>query len=171
MVRKARCVGAGEDAWDITHDAFLCLIVRLSDTASPVLIDNMLAYATTVVFRLTLNQLCRGRRPPMVNFEFEQILGSLIMSREFESPEAILNTRLTERWRCKVLEKALLRLTPRHRQVIRMYHIHGMKCSKIGLVLGIPVDTVVNRLRHARQKLSQILANELSAERRKELLS
>lgn len=171
MVRKARYAGAGEDAWDIAHDAFLCLTVRLSDTASPVLIDNMLAYATTVVYRLTLNLLYRERRPAIVDVESMQMLSSLAMSCESQSPEAIVSTRSSNQWRCAVLEEALPSLAPRHRQVIRMHHIHGMKCGEIARVLGIPADTVVNRLRYARQRLSKVLADELSAERLKELLS
>jgi len=54
--------------------------------------------------------------------------------------------------------RALLRLTPDHREIILMAHFQGMAYREMADALGIPIGTVMSRLHNARQALRERLS-------------
>jgi RNA polymerase sigma factor (sigma-70 family) len=57
----------------------------------------------------------------------------------------------------ELLNKALGRLTPRHRSVVELTYHFGYSYSEIAEIMGCPVNTVKTRMFHARAKLRRIL--------------
>lgn len=56
-----------------------------------------------------------------------------------------------------LLDKALGRLSPRHRSVVELTYQFGYSYTEIAEILGCPVNTVKTRMFHARAKLRRIL--------------
>ncbi len=55
--------------------------------------------------------------------------------------------------------RALDRLSPEQRAVVELTYLHGYKYTEIAEIAGCPVGTVKTRMRHAREKLRQALAD------------
>jgi len=51
------------------------------------------------------------------------------------------------------LDRAFLRLTPRHRAVFVLHHHAGIPVAEIAEIVGVPIGTVKSRLHHATQAL------------------
>ena len=51
------------------------------------------------------------------------------------------------------LDRAFLRLTPRHRAVFVLHHYAGLPLTEIAEIVGVPVGTVKSRLHHAARSL------------------
>lgn len=56
------------------------------------------------------------------------------------------------------VSRALARLTPKHRDVLRLVYFHGFGCREIAGLMGCPVQTVKTRAFHARRRLRHLLA-------------
>lgn len=61
-----------------------------------------------------------------------------------------------------VLEDALLRLSYRLRESFFLHVLQGYTAAELAVVLGIPRDTVLSRVRRAREALAVILADSRS---------
>jgi RNA polymerase sigma-70 factor (ECF subfamily) len=57
------------------------------------------------------------------------------------------------------VQTALSKLSPKHAEVVRMYHIEDMSYENIALTLNIPRGSVMSRLFHARKKMRTFLNN------------
>jgi RNA polymerase sigma-70 factor (ECF subfamily) len=55
------------------------------------------------------------------------------------------------------VQAALSKLSPKHAEVIRMYHIEEMSYENIASTLNIPKGSVMSRLFHARKKMQTFL--------------
>ena len=55
------------------------------------------------------------------------------------------------------VQAALSKLSPKHAEVIRMYHIEDMSYEAIAKSLKIPKGSVMSRLFHARKKMQALL--------------
>jgi len=55
------------------------------------------------------------------------------------------------------VQAALSKLSPKHAEVIRMYHIEDMSYENIASTLNIPKGSVMSRLFHARKKMQTFL--------------
>lgn len=60
------------------------------------------------------------------------------------------------------LREAMTSLTPEHRAVVDLTYFHGMGYREIAEVVNCPVDTVKTRMFHARRRLKQALAGDIS---------
>jgi RNA polymerase sigma-70 factor (ECF subfamily) len=61
------------------------------------------------------------------------------------------------------VNRALEELSPDHRAVILLAVVEGFTCREIGVILSVPVGTVMSRLSRARQMLRDKLASGRSA--------
>jgi len=55
------------------------------------------------------------------------------------------------------VETAISKLSPKHAEIIRMYHIEDMSYENIASTLNIPKGSVMSRLFHARKKMRDLL--------------
>lgn len=59
--------------------------------------------------------------------------------------------------RKRVLGEALLRLSPRHREVLELVFYHEMTCKEVSNLLSIPENTVKTRVFYAKNALKKVL--------------
>jgi RNA polymerase sigma-70 factor (ECF subfamily) len=72
-----------------------------------------------------------------------------------EAPQPDTQAETNER--AEIVRNALLRLEPRHREVVALRHYEGLKFFEIGEVLGIPEGTVKSRMAEALTQLTRLL--------------
>ena len=69
------------------------------------------------------------------------------------SPEAALQ----EKHRSELLQSALTRLSPEHREIIELVYYHEKSVEDCARILGIPAATVKTRMFYARKKLAELV--------------
>ena len=92
----------------------------------------------------------RSRRPPLASREPEDDGGV--------SPDEPIERALL-RWQ---VQAALERLTPEHREVVRLAHLGGLSVREIAEGLGLPEGTVKSRTYYALQNL-RLALDEMEA--------
>ena len=92
----------------------------------------------------------RARRPPLATREPEPEGGA---SADEPIERALL------RWQ---VQSALERLTPEHREVVRLAHLGGLSVKEIANLLGLPAGTVKSRTFYALQNL-RLALDEMEA--------
>jgi RNA polymerase sigma-70 factor, ECF subfamily len=91
----------------------------------------------------------RARRPPLAAREPEG---------EEASPDEPIERALL-RWQ---VQAALERLTPEHREVVRLAHLGGLSVKEIAKLLGLPAGTVKSRTYYALQNM-RLALDEMEA--------
>ena len=91
----------------------------------------------------------RSRRPPMAVREPEEEAGS---------PDEPIERALL-RWQ---VQAAIARLTPEHREVVRLAHLGGLTVKEVAELLGLPEGTVKSRTYYALQNL-RLTLDEMEA--------
>jgi len=104
----------------------------------------------------------RRRRRPVVSFE-ERLYSredgmTLLDACEDSHPDA---EEICARAELRILlTKAIKRLSPAYRRVIR-YYMDGRSAAEVAEALGVPVGTIKARLSRARATLAKMLRREL----------
>ena len=65
---------------------------------------------------------------------------------------------MEKRERSDVLQRCLAKLTPLHREVINLIYYQGKKVEEVAQFTGAPVNTIKTRMHHARNRMSELLA-------------
>jgi len=64
---------------------------------------------------------------------------------------------LQEKDRGELLRRALIRLSPQHRQVIDLVYYHEKSVDEVAHILDVPPATVKTRMFYARKKLAELV--------------
>src|SRR5262245_29774583 len=64
---------------------------------------------------------------------------------------------LQEKDRGDLLRRALIRLSPEHRQVIDLVYYHEKSVDEVAHILDVPAATVKTRMFYARKKLAELV--------------
>jgi RNA polymerase sigma-70 factor (ECF subfamily) len=64
---------------------------------------------------------------------------------------------LQEKDRGELLRRALMRLSPEHRQVIDLVYYHDRSVDQVAHILDVPPSTVKTRMFYARKKLAELV--------------
>lgn len=136
-------------------------ITQRMDTAEEVVNDTMLTVwrkaesfagrsrVSTWIFGIAYRKALRARsrtRPAHEELELEEVADPV----QSERLEAIFSR--------DQLAQALNRLPPEQRAVVELTYVHGYKYTEIAEIADCPVGTVKTRMRHAREKLRNMLA-------------
>jgi RNA polymerase sigma-70 factor (ECF subfamily) len=135
-----RMVGNGEDARDVTQDAFVKAYRQLA-TFDP----NYRFFSW--MYRIVINEsfnVIRARRP-------QEPIDSAVAAKGTPFETALAGERHAH------IEAALQRLTPEYRSVVVLRHFAGQSYAEIADALSIPEKTVKSRLFTARQLLGAML--------------
>jgi RNA polymerase sigma-70 factor (ECF subfamily) len=73
-----------------------------------------------------------------------------------DGPEKKINLRQ----RTESLRAGLKALSPKHREVLNLFFLHGMNQSEVAQICNIPVGTVKSRLNQARKDLKNVLVRQ-----------
>jgi RNA polymerase sigma-70 factor (ECF subfamily) len=93
-------------------------------------------------------------RNAIIDIERRRSVRPALAAREDESDEIAASNDSIERallgWQ---VSAALARLTPEHRQVIRLAHFQGLRLREIAELTGLPLGTVKSRVSYALRGL------------------
>jgi RNA polymerase sigma-70 factor (ECF subfamily) len=64
---------------------------------------------------------------------------------------------LQEKDRAELLRRALIRLSPQHRQVVDLVYYYEKSVDEVALILDVPPATVKTRMFYARKKLAELV--------------
>jgi len=135
-----RMVGNGEDARDVTQDAFVKAYRQLA-TFDPNY--KFFSWMYRIVVNESFNAI-RARRP-------QEPIDNAVAGKGNPFETALAGERHAH------IEAALQRLTPEYRSVVVLRHYAGQSYSEIAEALSIPEKTVKSRLFTARQLLGEML--------------
>jgi RNA polymerase sigma-70 factor (ECF subfamily) len=144
FVRRATL--SASDAEDVTHETFRVL-ARIADrydgrsSARPFLVG-------------IASKLVLSRRRAAARFqEVVRVFADAVCERGVASPEGAASTAEDAR----LLERALLRLSPHKRLVVLMVDGEGFSGEEVAKALDIPLGTVWTRLHYGRAELRRAL--------------
>ena len=58
----------------------------------------------------------------------------------------------------QVLQSAMLKLSPEHREVVALVELEELSCADVAKMLDCPAGTVRSRLHYARKRLQELLS-------------
>jgi len=143
-------LGSHEDALDASQEAFVRAWrhIRRFDLAAP-----FYPWYSTILRNLCVSRLRRRSRDKTVE------LADAEHGSDAESDPLLLAERSERRDR---VWRAIMELSPQHRDVIVMSHFQQMSYKQMAAALDVPIGTVMSRLYNAREALRQKLADEES---------
>ena len=144
-----RLTGSPGDAMDLTQDAFLRAYQNLDRWRPDALFRTWL-------FRIARNlAFDRLRRDKIVEF--------VALDEQDDTPDHAAGPEqaLATAQRVRLLESALTRLSPEHREIILLREIEGMSYDDIAAVLDLHPGTVKSRLARARAALADLVRNPM----------
>ncbi len=134
-----------QDAADLTQEAFLRLIAR---TGEPVRSERQFLFATALNLVRDRARALAVRRAVEVDGELEQA----------PCPEPSPYARVEAKDLVRVLEAALLELTPRRRAALLLHRLDGMSQAAVAEALGLSVSSVEKHVRSALRHCARRLA-------------
>lgn len=147
--RLARCLGSSDLAREALHETFL-RIERVSEAVS---VQRPADY----LFRTAINVAKDRRRSDAHLLSAAEIDAITDVADASPDPSEIVGSRLE----VKELDKALMELPARRREVFIAAHIEQLPHSEIAARFGINVRTVEFDLQHAMEHLSLRLARRV----------
>jgi RNA polymerase sigma-70 factor (ECF subfamily) len=136
-------LGDPEEARDVAQDVFVRLYERL-DTYSGG--DTFKAWLLRMARNASIDRLRRIKaRPPASDVSADDAM----LAGE-DDPERNAATEARER----LLRQAVAQLGDKHREVLLLKEIQGLKIEEVASLLGLPVGTVKSRSMRARLELA-----------------
>jgi RNA polymerase sigma-70 factor (ECF subfamily) len=143
-----------EDAWDVAQEAFVKAYRNLDRFAGEAAFYTWLY---RIAYNLSLDVLrSRGRRELVGLDEHNPALEQAIRD-EARPDDAPPNELFARRETARAVQKAMERLSEKHRAIIVLREVEGLSYEEMAEVLGISKGTVMSRLFHARKNLQALL--------------
>jgi RNA polymerase sigma-70 factor, ECF subfamily len=149
----ARMTGDVHRAEDLAQTAFARVFARRA-TWEPT------GRFSTFLWRIALN-LCHDelrrlqRRAEFSLDALEEESGA--GPESFAADEPLPDEQADSQERHELVRRAVLKLSPQHREVVVLRHYENLKFREIGEVLGIPGGTVKSRMAEALSQLNKLL--------------
>jgi RNA polymerase sigma-70 factor (ECF subfamily) len=136
-----------EEARDIAQDVFVRLYERLDSFSGG---DTFNAWLLQMARNASIDRLRRIKaRPPASDVAFEDA----VMAGT-DDPERNASEEARER----LLHRAVALLGDKHREVLLLKEIQGLKIEEVAQLLSLPVGTVKSRANRARLELAAVLS-------------
>ena len=114
-----------------------------------------------IVTNVCLDQLRRNDRTSHSLTVQDEYDGDALEERDLPDGGADPAASVEQRERQKMVQTALMRLHPGHREILAMYDLSGLSYEEISEVLRVPLGTVKSRLNRARHALKDELAEHM----------
>jgi len=135
-----------EEARDVAQDVFIRLYERLDSFSGG---DTFRAWLLRMARNASIDRLRRLKaRPPVSDVSLEDA-----MLAGDDDPER----NAAENARGRLVRRAVAQLGDKHREVLLLKEIQGLKLEEVAEVLGLPVGTVKSRSNRARLELAAAL--------------
>ena len=146
VFRVARRMGVPErDLADVCQEVFLRVHRGLGSFRGE-------AQFSTWLYRITLNESARSRRAHFLRDGLGRLLGREDAPAAPPGPDE----QLARHQATRELERVLVGMKPRQRQVFVLFEIEELPIEQIAEILGCPRETVRSRLRHARADFERL---------------
>lgn len=142
-------MGPGVDVEDMAQEVFLTAMQQLTRQK---VVSSPRAWLGSIAVRLAAN----ARRTKW--FSSVVLMQSV---PETESEGYAPDRALEEQQNFEQLYRLLGRLTEKKRTVFLLHELQEMTCAEIATLLGVPLATVISRLRHARIEFAHHISREL----------
>jgi len=140
-------LGNQHDAEDAVQEAFINLYRKISSFRGS---SSFATWFYKIIRNLAYDKV---RRKAAYRRAYEAYSGEgMVVNSPTRPDRATVQSELRA-----VLEEALLKLSPEHREILVLRELEGLSYNEIASVLGIKLGTVMSRLHYARLKLKQIL--------------
>jgi RNA polymerase sigma-70 factor (ECF subfamily) len=144
-----------EDAEDLTQEVFVKAWKALGQFREQ---SGFYTWIYRIALNRTINFRKRRNRRQTVTFdEFDPDIKTAESYREFSSKGSVLRKMSLGEFQEK-MNKAMLRLSDKHRAVVTMYDVQGMPHAEIANVMRCSEGTVRSRLFYAHKQLQAELA-------------
>jgi RNA polymerase sigma-70 factor, ECF subfamily len=144
-----RLTGTRSQAEELTQDLFLRLTEQVAHGRE---IQQLGAWLNATALNLWRDRIRREMRARAKGISYsggdEEIQNHAVSATSANREEEILSSMEQQSVR-----DAVLRLAPKHREVVVLHHYQGLKYEEIARTLGIPVGTVRSRLHYAVDEL------------------
>ncbi|MBI3947894.1 MAG: sigma-70 family RNA polymerase sigma factor [Armatimonadetes bacterium] len=145
-----RYVATGDEADDLTQEAFVLAYDRLAQLTEP---ERFGAWLTSIVRNLARMWLRhRSTQPPLLSLDEESGAARTEQVSAAAAREASRLDSVRE-----VVAAALAALPPEQRRAIQLHYLDGYRYHEVALLLGVSVGAVRGRLDRARQVLRREL--------------
>jgi RNA polymerase sigma-70 factor (ECF subfamily) len=148
-----RLTGTRSQAEELTQDLFLRLTEQVARGRA---IQQLGAWLNATALNLWRDRVRREMRARAKGIWYsggDEEIQDLALSAIPANREAEILSSMEQ----QSVRDAVLRLAPKHREVVVLYHYQGLKYEEIARVLGIPVGTVRSRLHYAVDELRAYL--------------
>jgi RNA polymerase sigma-70 factor (ECF subfamily) len=143
-----RLTGTRSQAEELTQDLFLRLTEQVARGRA---IQQLGAWLNATALNLWRDRIRREQRARAKGIWYsggDQEIQSLVPAQNANREAEILSSLEQQSVR-----DAVLRLAPKHREVVVLHHYQGLKYEEIARTVGIPVGTVRSRLHYAVDEL------------------
>ena len=147
-----RMLGSRADAEDVSQQAFVDAYAALDRFHS----DGRKNAFSTWVIRIAINRckdVLKSKKRSEEPLESEVAAPEAMFAHEVRDPEADLSAARTR----ALLERALLRVPPKYREVLVLKDIEELSYEEIRTVLNLPITTLKIRVVRARAMLRDML--------------
>lgn len=143
-----------EDAWDVAQEAFVKAYRNLARFEGN---SAFYTWLYRIAYNLSIDALRERARRETVDLGEDRKLEEAL-SKSGHRPHAHPDEMSARRELSTVLQRAMNKLSEKHRAIIVLREIEGLSYEEMSEVLGISKGTVMSRLFHARQNLQTLLS-------------
>lgn len=142
-----------EDAWDVAQEAFVKAYRNLSRFEGN---SAFYTWLYRIAYNLSIDTLREKARRETVDVQEGRVLEEALV-KSGRKPHSNPDEMAARRELSTVLQRAMNKLSEKHRAIIVLREIEGLSYEEMAEVLGISKGTVMSRLFHARQNLQTLL--------------
>jgi RNA polymerase sigma-70 factor (ECF subfamily) len=143
-----RMMGDPDDAYDLTQDCFIKAYKALGRTSDDL---NVSAWLHRIASNACLDVLRRRQRLRWLPWEAPKH-DHLLLSTPLDDPE---RSAISQETRASV-QRALIRMSHRHRTALILREYEGLSCEEIGEVMGLSRSAVKSMLFRAREEFRRV---------------
>lgn len=144
-----RLTGTRSQAEELTQDLFLRLTEQVARGRAIQQLGAWLNATALNLWRDRIRRELRARAKGITYSGGDEEIQNLMVSASPVNLEAEVHASLEQ----QAVRDAVLRLAPKHREVVVLHHYQGLQYEEIARALGIPVGTVRSRLHYAVDEL------------------
>lgn len=154
-----RMLGDHEAAEDVAQEAFIKAYASIRSFRGA---SSFQTWLYRIAGNLAIDTMRRRKyRQNHVSLDQPLQTGDGSVERDVEDSSAGPQQQLRTVELQKVVQDAILQLSPKLRNVIILYELQGLSYEEIAGIVGAPLGTVKSRLFNAREQLKKLLADEI----------
>ncbi len=149
-----RLTGSRSEAEELTQEVFLRLTEEVGRGRPIHQLGGWLHTTAMNLWRDRIRREIRARAKGITYSGGDEQIENLAVPSSVGNPETEILSSMEQ----QLVREAVLRLAPKHREVVVLYYFQGMLYEEIARTLRIPIGTVRSRLHFAMEALRERLS-------------